>query len=528
MSERPRVRTAEGVLEGRWRRGLAEFRGVPYAEPPVGALRFAAPVPVRRWEGVRPAVEFGPTPPQSGPVRTRTDGGTDWLTLNVCTPDPGAAGLPVLVWIPGGGYLTADTSDPMYDPAALAAAGLVVVSLAYRVGAEGFAQLDGAPANRGFLDQIAALRWVRRNIAAFGGDPGRVTVAGQSAGAGSVAALLTMESVPTEEPVRAMDPARAVEPEWGMEPEWVMEPARDLFQRAIAHSVPGTHLTRALAERIARALADRLGVAPTAAGLAGVDPWRLAGEVTALGAELPGPYGEWGRLARTGVAVGPVVDGEVLPESPWAALAGGRARGVELLVGHTRDEFRLFSVMSGRAGTFTEEEARTALELFAPRPEGAAAYRAAFPGAAPGELLETVYSDALFRMPSLCLARANEAAGGTSYLFELGLAATGFGGALGACHSLDVPLAFGTLDSPNGVGLLGEDPTAAARAVSRELRDAWVGFATSGDPGWPAARPDGAWLTRVLDAASGTLPYPERASVRIWEDHYPTPFGLGE
>ncbi|KAB7845489.1 carboxylesterase/lipase family protein [Streptomyces mobaraensis] len=497
MADQPKVRTAEGVSEGRWRQGCAEFRGVPYAEPPVGALRFAAPVPARGWEGTRQAVEPGPTAPQSGPVQTRRGGGTDWLTLDIGTPDPGAAGLPVLVWIPGGGYLTADASDPMYDPAALAAAGIVVVSVNYRVGAEGFALLDGAPANRGFLDQIAALRWVRRNIAAFGGDPERVTVAGQSAGAGSVAALLTMER------------------------------ARGLFRRAVAHSVPGVHLTRELAERVTWTLAHRLGAAPTAAALAAVDPWRLADEVTALGAELPGPYGEWGRLARIGVAVGPVVDGEVLPESPWTALGAGRAAGTELLVGHTRDEFRLFSVMSGRAGTFTDEEARTALDLFAPRPGGADAYRAAFPRATAEDLLETVYSDALFRMPSLCLARANAAAGGTSYLFELALAAPAFGGALGACHSLDVPLAFGTLDSPNGVGLLGEHPTAAARAVSRELLRAWTDFVTSGDPGWPAAGPD-AWTARVLDADSRTRPYPEEASARIWERYRPTPFGLGE
>ncbi|MFI0740731.1 carboxylesterase/lipase family protein [Streptomyces sp. NPDC021100] len=493
MTDRPKVRTTEGLVEGRWRQGSAEFRGIPYAEPPVGELRFAAPVPARGGEGVRQAVEFGPTAPQSGPVRTRGDGGTDWLTLNVSTPDPGAAGLPVLVWIPGGGYMTADASDPMYDPAALVAAGIVVVSVNYRVGAEGFALLDGVPANRGFLDQIAALRWVRRNVAAFGGDPGLVTVAGQSAGAGSIAALLTMER------------------------------ARGLFRRAIAHSVPGIHCTRALGERVARTLAHRLGATPTAAALAAVDPWRLAAEVTALGAELPGPYGEWGRLARLGAAMGPVVDGDVLPESPWAALAGGRAPGIELLVGHTRDEFRLFSVMSGRAGTFTDEEARTALDLFAPRPGGADAYRATFPGATPEEVLETVYSDALFRMPSLCLARANGTAGGVSFLFELALEVPAFG----ACHSLDVPLAFGTLDSPNGVGLLGEHPTAAARAVSRELLRAWTGFVTSGDPGWPAARPD-AWTTRVLDAGSRTAPYPEEASARIWERHRPTPFDLGE
>ncbi|MBB5122307.1 carboxylesterase [Streptomyces eurocidicus] len=499
MSEQPCVRTVEGLVEGRRRQEHAVFRGIPYARPPVGALRFAAPVPLRPWEGKRQAAEFGPPPPQSvphaGPPAGSPAAGTDWLTLNVCTPDPGAAGLPVLVWIPGGAYVAADSSDAMYDPAALAAAGLVAVSVNYRVGAEGFALLDGAPPNRGFLDQIAALEWVRRNIAAFGGDPGRVTVAGQSAGAGSIAALLTME------------------------------PARGLFRRAITHSVPGWYCTRALAEQVAGALAERLGAAPTAAALSGVDPWRLAGELTALGAELPGRHESWGRLARAGIAVFPVVDGEVLSETPWPALAGGRAGGTELLVGHTRDEFRLFSVMTGRLGTFTDADARTALELFAPAPDGAAAYRAAHPGASAEELLETVYSDALFRMPSLRLAEANAAAGGTSFLFELRLNSPAMGGVLGACHSLDVPLAFGTLDSPTGRGLVGDLPTPGTLAVSRELQRAWIRFATTGAPGWAAHRP-GERLTRVLEDEPRTMPYPEEASRRIWEGRAPAPFDL--
>ncbi|MFF0628166.1 carboxylesterase/lipase family protein [Streptomyces sp. NPDC004296] len=495
MPEQPRVRTTEGVVLGRWRQRNAEFRGLPYAPPPVGTLRFAAPARPARWTGARQATTFGPSAPQSGPARTGTTTDTDWLTLNVCTPDPGAAGLPVLVWIHGGAYIAGAAGDPMYDPAALAEAGLVVVSINYRVGAEGFALIDGAPPNRGLLDQIAALHWVRRNIAAFGGDPDQVTVAGQSAGAGSIAALLTMK------------------------------PVRDLFRRAIAHSVPGNYCTRALAEEVTRALADRLGTTPTAAALADVPPARLAEAVTALGAGLPGRRERWGRLAQTGVAVCPVVDGQILPATPWPALADGRADGIELLVGHTRQEFRLFSVLSGRLGRFTEQDARTALDLFAPAPGGAAAYRAAHPLATSGELLETVYSDALFRMPSLHLAEANTAAGGTSFLFELALTSPGFGGTLGACHSLDVPLAFGTLDSPTGSQLLGDPPAPEAVAVSRELQRAWVRFATTGDPGWAAHRPDQR-LTRVLDATSATVRYPERSSRLIWEGRFPTPFTL--
>ncbi|MFF2808452.1 carboxylesterase/lipase family protein [Streptomyces sp. NPDC058000] len=495
MPEQPRVRTTEGVVLGRWRQRNAEFRGLPYAPPPVGTLRFAAPARPPRWTGARQATTFGPAAPQSGPARNSTTADPNWLTLNVCTPDPGAAGLPVLVWIHGGAYIAGAASDPMYDPAALAAAGLVVVSINYRVGAEGFALIDGAPPNRGFLDQIAALHWVRRNIAAFGGNPDHVTVAGQSAGAGSIAALLTMK------------------------------PVRGLFRRAIAHSVPGTYCTRALAEQLTCALADRLGTTPTAAALADVPPARLAEAVTALGTELPGYRDRWGRFSQMGVAMYPVVDGQVLATTPWTALADGRADGIELLVGHTREEFRLFSVLSGRLGQLTEQDSRTALDLFAPAPGGAAAYRAAHPRATAAELWETVYSDALFRMPSLHLAEANATAGGTSFLFELALAAPGLGGALGACHSLDVPLAFGTLDSPTGSQLLGDPPAPEAVAVSRELQRAWVRFATTGDPGWAAYRPDQR-LTRVLDATSATVPYPERSSRLIWEGRYLAPFTL--
>ncbi|MFI8941636.1 carboxylesterase/lipase family protein [Streptomyces syringium] len=486
----PKVRTASGTVRGRWTEDLAVFRGVPFARPPIGALRFAAPRPPRPWDGVREAAEFGPPPPQSGPARPPgSTTGADWLTVNVWSPDPGAARLPVLVWFQGGAYLSGTSSDPLYDAALLARTGLVIVTFNYRVGAEGFAQLSGAPANRGLLDQIAALRWVRENIAGFGGDPGRVTVCGQSAGAGSIATLLAMPS------------------------------AAGLFGRAIAQSVPWLHCTPALAEDIAAALAARLGMPPTAAALSAVDPQRLADEVDVLMSELPSHAGRWGRVASVGAPFAPVVDGEVLPDVPWRALADGRASDVALLTGHTRDEFRLFLVTSGRAGKITEEDAATALRILGPGPDAERAYRSAFPDAGAEELFELVYSDMLFRMPSLYLAEAHSAAGGTSHLYELCWPSPAMGGALGASHAVDVPLLFGTFDSPAGRLLIGEgEPPAEALALAEEIRGAWAAFARHGDPGWPRHTADRR-STRLLDAEVRTAPYPQERSRRIWEGH---------
>ena len=469
------VRTVAGRVRGRREDGVVAFRGIPFAAPPVGRDRFAAPRRVAPWDGVRDAGRFGPPPPQPG-VRA---GGAEWLTVAVWTPDPGRVGLPVVVWVSGGAYLNCDTANPHLTGAALAAAGAVVVSVNYRTGAEGFARLEGAPDNRGLLDQIAALRWVRDNIGAFGGDPDNVTVMGQSAGAGSIAALLVMPS------------------------------AAALFRRALLQSVPGTFAAPALARDIAAEISAELGRAPDTADLTDVAPSALVEAARSVTARLPRYERRWGPIVHTTTPFAPVVDGEILPASPWSALAAGAARGVNLLVGHVRDEFSLYAA---RLGDVDDAGVDALLDGLEPTP-GAQRYRTACPGVPPGQLRETALSDWLFRMPSLHFAEAAHAGGARVWLYELGW---GFG-AQGASHGLDTLLVFGTADIEGEVTAAGPAAVATARQLSRLMRAEHVAFAAAGDPGWARFRPPGR-ATRGYAAASTVERYPEERSRLLWRD----------
>lgn len=486
MTTGPRIRTTAGTVLGQWENAVAVFRGIPYAQPPFGALRFRAPAPARPWQGVRDAVEFGPPVPQAGSeTRMPGAGGTDCLTLNVWTPDPGAARLPVMVWIHGGGYQEGTSANPHTDGSVLARSGVVVVSMNYRVGVEGFAHIAGAPDNRGILDQAAALRWVQDNIGAFGGDAGNVTVFGQSAGAGCIAALLAM---PT---------------------------AAGLFRRAIPQSVPGTFFSPELAAAVSAAIAAEAGAGPTVSDLAEVDPRVLVDAKNAVLRKMPAFVDTWGPMALTPSLFSPVVDGAVLPVAPWAALAAGAARGTDLLVGHTRDEYRLFNTQLGVE--MADEHVDTTLAWLAPGPDGGRRYRDSYPEATPAELYELVHSDWLFRMPTVHLAAAQHAGGGSAWLYEL---CWSFNREQGASHSLDFLLVFGTLHPDEVRTHRSAHPHAADQVaeVSRHLRTDWLNFATHADPGWPRHRPAD-HLTRVYEAQPAVQPYPEEPSRRVWATH---------
>jgi para-nitrobenzyl esterase len=484
----PVVATRAGKVRGSEQDGVRVFRGIPYAQPPVGPLRFAAPVPHDEWDGVRDALEFGPPPPQPE-LATPTD---EWLTVNVWTPTSSATGLPVMVWIHGGRFTSGSTDDPAYDGARLAAGGVIVASINYRVGVEGYMLIDGAPPNRGLLDQIAGLRWVNENIAAFGGDPGNVTVFGESAGAASVALL-------------------ACAP-----------PAVGLLRRGITESVPAVMFGVDLAGDIAGMISGQVGRRPTLSDLAAVPAKDLVDAATAVEASALGCEDRWGygRAVR-GAIFGPVVDGTVVPASPWRAMAAGAARDVELIIGHNRDEYNIVIAGAGGPHTVTEAASERALPTLPPRPTGADDYRAAHPGADHAELYQIVCSDFVYRMPSLHLAQAHAAAGGRTYLYEFCWDAT----PIGAAHTVEIPAVFGTLDSPYGAQLYGTPPPPRAVALSDDMGRAWRSFAANGDPGWP--RYDATdQLTRVFGAESTVVRYPEQVSQAIWAGYEFEPFPL--
>jgi para-nitrobenzyl esterase len=469
------VKTSTGTVRGRWENGVAVYRGIPFSAPPVGSRRFTAPQPAEPWEGVREASRFGASPPQPG----RPTDGDDWLNLAVWTPDPSRSSLPVLVWISGGGYLRCDSADPYLTGAAVASAGAVVVSANYRSGFEGFAHIDGAPDNRALLDQLAALGWVQDNIDRFGGDPGNVTVLGQSAGAGSIAALLAMPA------------------------------ATGMFRRAILQSIPETYFTTDLAADVSAEICGQLSRVSSMSDLAAVAPDNLVAASRSVTDSLLQHFDRWGAVAYSSTPFAPVVEGDVLSSAPWAAFAGGAVRDVELLIGHTRDEY---SLLAAQLPDVDDAQVDVLIDGLSPTP-GSRRYRAAYPSSTPEQLRETVLSDWLYRMPALHLAEAADLGGARVWLYELGW---GFG-PNGASHGLDTLLLFGTADVDGEVTTAGPAAVAASEQLSQLIRAEHLAFVTTGDPGWIRFRTQQR-RTRVYGPEPVLVAYPEERSRALWRD----------
>ncbi|WP_024802167.1 carboxylesterase/lipase family protein [Nocardia sp. BMG51109] len=490
------IPTAEGVVRGHRGRRVLRWRSIPYAAPPVGELRFRAPQPVRPWSGVRETTDFGFAAVQHrdgariGP-RYIQPTGEDCLTLNVTAPAaPSSAPRPVMVFIHGGGYVFGTSALGLYSGARLALRGdVIVVSMNYRLGAFGyvdFSEFSTAArtfdSNLGLRDQVAALEWVQRNIAAFGGDPGNVTIFGESAGGHAVVSLFATPA------------------------------AAGLFHRGIAESPPADWaLTADEGRRFARLCLEKLDVAPgdTATALTALSANDIRKGVSrAIGKvlwEQPGSF-----------PIAPVADGDYLPRTPIDAFADGSAQALPLIIGTNRNEGTLFQRFDRSLPT-TEEQLHTALT----RCGGSELERrvvAAYPGYPARKVAVRMGGDFVFWRPTVeVLAGHSRHAPAYSYRLDFSPRAVRIAG-FGATHALDLIPVFGGVDSSVGRVLTAAGGYRGFLAVQNEFQDNWLSFARTGKPlaSWPEYT-EQRRSTRIMDHPARVEVDPDRTKRLTWE-----------
>jgi len=464
LTQGPLVHLKDGAVRGKVESGVSAFLGIPFAAAPFGADRMRPPQPVQAWDGERDGTKYGPTapkgdyPPQYAALFPEVViPGEDCLNLNVWTPDINAVGLPVLVWIHGGSFMNGSGSVGAYNGAAFARDGVVCVTINYRLSAEGFLFLDDGIANLGLLDQLAALQWVQNNISAFGGDPARVTVAGESAGAMSVTTLLSMPL------------------------------AEGLFGQAIAQSGAAAHtLTPDEGLMVAKYLADALGVPADRDSIGAVPLEKLVQAASDLVVEVqtaPDPA-KWGQLALSLLPFAPTVDGSVLPAAPLASIAAGQGGGVRLLLGSNRDEARLFLVAPAAIDFIDVPTLQAAVGAYGLSEADVAVYRSNRPDASAGDILAAVVTDWFFGIPATRVAEARVAAGASgTWTYRFDHLRPEDNNRLGACHAAEIPFVFDTIGDDETRPLIGGTPS---QAVADKAHKAWVDFIVNGNPGWPA------------------------------------------
>ncbi len=476
--------------------GCERYAGMRYAKPPVGDLRFRAPQRVEPWEGVHDATEFGPCAPQPPPLagtlittgELRTD--EDCLFLNVYTPRADDRRRPVMVWIHGGAYVMG--SGDMYDGRSLARRGdIVVITLNYRLGVLGWLAVDHLDAslagsgNNGLRDQIEALRWVRDNISAFGGDPGNVTIFGESAGGGSIAALLAAPD------------------------------ADGLYHKAIIQSGPVAIAPPYKPELLTQTLLEALGEPD-----GGIEALRQADPAQLIQAQVD--IGDVDRLGRdrdhpidgSGIGLRPSVDGVVVQATPRQAVSARGAGNVPLLIGTNRDEGTLFSLLLPT--DISDADAIAALpDTVTDRNAVARGYAERDTG---HRLLVDLMTDTMFLIPTLRLADAQADAGGSVWAYLFTWATPVFGGLLGATHALELPFLWDEIDNPLWQTFVGTD---APRSLVDAMQEAWISFARHGDPGtldaaaWPRYETAGR-TTLELDEELRVVDDPNQATRELW------------
>jgi para-nitrobenzyl esterase len=505
------ARTSYGSLRGVTEDDVVVFRGIPYAWPPVGHLRFAPPQPPDGWTGTHDATIFGPRAVQpavaaSPGLNTAADQSEDCLTLNVWTPVVDNARRPVMVYLHGGAFITGAGSWPMYDGATLARRGnVVVVTINYRLGLFGYLRgIDvcgealQSTGNEGLLDQLAALTWVKQEIAGFGGDPENVTVFGTSAGSRSVALMLATPR------------------------------ARGLFHKGIMQSGPALANTREDAARVMEAILAHLGLAPSEAGRLRDLPAAQLLDIQALVTPR-----------SAGIAYGPVADGTDIPADPEAVIAGGSAARIPILVGTNLEEYKFYRRMDSAAETLTDEtllarladprttaEARDNASVDPTEAIGVYRRERASRGeseVAP-ELWFAIMTDRRFRVPSMRLAELHAAHSSATFTYLFTWRSLAWDGRLGAGHEVNSPFVFGSFDAPDSQDLVpagspvGELPT--------QMQDAWIAFARTGNPQTNALADWAPYTasrrtTMLLGPSCGPVDAPFEAERRLWDARVP-------
>jgi para-nitrobenzyl esterase len=473
--------TTTGRIRGAIVDGVSRFYGVPYAAAPVGANRFAAPVPHEGWSGERDATAKGPNAPQilrDFPGMDTTpfigDGwhkGDDYLTANIWTPDVVAKGLPVMVFIHGGGWVGGTSECAAYDGTSFAKNGVVLISICYRMSVEGVLPLAGAATNICLRDMLAALAWAQKNAANFGGDPANVTVFGESAGAMSIGSLIGSPL------------------------------AKGLFRRAIVQSGHGSmHRTMHSANVVINKLAEVLGVAATADGFRTKsleDCARAVEQITRPGVPLDIREPD-GRDRTFGLSKFlPLLGDDVMPEPTLDALANGAGAEVDILVGSCAEEMNIYFVPTGVIGIEDAGMVTALLSALTPNAPQILAEYGLGQGAKPGAVLTAAMSDLVFRDPVRAFALAHK---GRTHVYEFGWRSTAFGGQLGACHALELPFVFNTLPSCTGpLGFCGENPP---QAIADRTHAIWVEFAKTGALPWDAFDAQTRQVYRLEDGAA--------------------------
>ncbi|MHA1459354.1 MAG: carboxylesterase/lipase family protein [Promethearchaeota archaeon] len=460
------IETKSGKIQGYKEDGVEIFKGIPYAETPIDDLRFSPPVAKKQWEEVLDATKYGHCAFQGhtqledimGKLQPESE---DCLNLNIWTPSVDNKKRPVMFWIHGGAFIMGGGIDTMYDGSALARRGdVVVVTINYRLGALGYLYLPGVTANVGQLDQILALKWVHDNIELFGGDLNNVTIFGESAGGYSVVTLAAMPA------------------------------AKGLFHRIIAQSAPviDSKVTKKPTKKLLRMLGVEKG---DINALRIISPEKIIDAQNKLLAEDPTNL----------LAFRPLIEGETLPIHPLKAFQNGDCKDIEFMIGTNLEEAKLFTALDPEINKMNKVDGEMLLIGYLGRlgidlAKGKAIvdeYKQAREGKfsnEPKEIMNALITDNIFRISTIQLLEAQSKHQPNTYNYLFTWPSPGFNGELGACHALEIPFVFNTLNNPAFQDFIGNSPD--LNAISHKVMDAWIAFARSGNPNhdgipkWPS------------------------------------------